>query len=177
LLLLVAIAVKMTSRGPVFFRQQRDGLNSQAFAMYKFRTMWADAGDNSGITQTTKGDRRITPVGRFLRRTSIDELPQLLNVLKGDMSIVGPRPHVNGMLAAGIRYDVLVREYYYRLQMRPGITGWAQANGFRGETVESSSAIGRIEHDFAYIQNFSLALDLWIVLKTVRNEFLTGSGH
>jgi exopolysaccharide biosynthesis polyprenyl glycosylphosphotransferase len=177
LFVLVALATKLSSRGPVFFAQQREGLNGGLFWAYKFRTMRVDAGDPTGVAQTVRNDPRVTSVGRFLRRTSIDELPQLFNVLKGDMSLVGPRPHVPGMLAAGVPYSSLVRYYPSRHVMRPGITGWAQANGLRGVTTDAKSATARVDHDIAYIQNFSLLLDFRILLKTVVREFVTGSGH
>jgi lipopolysaccharide/colanic/teichoic acid biosynthesis glycosyltransferase len=176
LLVLTALAVKLTSEGPVFFRQQRPGLRGRPFEMLKFRTMYVNAGDASGIRQTTANDARITPIGRFLRNKSIDELPQLINVLRGDMSIVGPRPHVEGMLAGGRRYEELVPYYKLRYEMRPGLSGWAQANGFRGPTLEEEVARARIDHDLAYIQNFSLLLALKIILLTVQREFLTGNG-
>lgn len=177
LLVLVTLAVKATSAGPVFFRQQREGLHGTTFYVFKFRTMKLAEGDPSGIVQTTANDVRLTKIGGFLRRTSIDELPQLINVLRGEMSLVGPRPHVPGMLAGGVRYDELVPYYHQRYAMRPGITGWAQANGYRGETRSAAVALARIDHDMAYIHNFSLLLDANILIRTLLREFLTGSGH
>lgn len=177
LLLVVAAIIKLSSKGPVLFRQGREGRDGETFQVLKFRSMRTEDCDLSGIRQTELDDPRITPIGKFIRRTSIDELPQLVNVLLGDMSLVGPRPHVAGMLAGGKRYDVLVPYYHQRLQMRPGLTGWAQANGFRGPTTDALSATARVDHDIAYIQNFSFILDLKIVLKTVINEFFTGTGH
>jgi lipopolysaccharide/colanic/teichoic acid biosynthesis glycosyltransferase len=176
LLIATAIAVKLTSPGPVFFRQQRPGLGGRPFQMLKFRTMFVDAGDNSGIRQTTANDSRVTPLGRFLRAKSVDELPQLFNVLIGDMSIVGPRPHVDGMLAGGKPYEELVPYYRLRHYMRPGLSGWAQANGLRGPTTDAAVAKARIDHDLAYIQNFSLMLDAEIILVTIKREFFTGTG-
>ena len=176
LLILVAIAIKATSAGPVLFRQAREGYKGRLFQTYKFRTMWSDSGDLSGVSQTVSGDSRVTPIGRFLRRSSIDELPQLFNVLLGDMSLVGPRPHVPGMLAARRNYKDLVPYYDARLAMKPGITGWAQANGLRGPTDDASKAKARIDHDVAYVQNFSVWLDLKIIAMTIRSEFLSGSG-
>jgi lipopolysaccharide/colanic/teichoic acid biosynthesis glycosyltransferase len=176
LLLGTAIAVKLTSRGPVLFRQSRPGLHGKPFEMLKFRTMHVEAGDASGIAQTTANDSRLTPIGRFLRSKSIDELPQLINVFKGDMSIIGPRPHVEGMLAGGELYDELVPYYHLRHEMRPGLSGWAQANGLRGPTIDAGVAKARIDHDIAYIQNFSIALDMRIILLTLKQEFITGSG-
>lgn len=177
LLLLVAAIIKATSTGPVFFRQEREGFHGKSFNVFKFRSMRTEDCDVSGINQTVVNDPRITPIGRFIRKTSIDELPQLFNVLLGDMSLVGPRPHVAGMMAGGMRYDALVPYYDLRLQMRPGLTGWAQANGFRGPTTEVGSAIARVDHDIAYIQNFSIWLDIRIIVQTAINEFFLGSGH
>jgi lipopolysaccharide/colanic/teichoic acid biosynthesis glycosyltransferase len=144
--------------------------------MLKFRTMYDDHADPTGQAQTRPDDERITPVGRLLRRTSIDELPQLINVITGDMSLVGPRPHVAGMLAAGIDYAELVPYYNLRHTMRPGLSGWAQANGLRGPTDSAEIARARIDHDIAYIQNFSIWLDLKIIWLTLVKEFVTGSG-
>ena len=174
---LVAMAIKLTSSGPVFFHQQREGLNGRAFGVFKFRTMKVEECDVSGVAHTTAGDSRVTRVGSFLRRTSIDELPQLINVLRGEMSLVGPRPHVPGMLVNGIPYAQLVGYYNYRHRVLPGITGWAQANGFRGEASGLPAATERVAHDVAYIQNYSLWLDLVILYRTVRREFLTGTGR
>jgi lipopolysaccharide/colanic/teichoic acid biosynthesis glycosyltransferase len=176
LLLGTAIAIKLTSKGPVFFRQARPGLHGEPFEMLKFRTMYEDAGDATGIKQTMANDTRVTPIGRFLRAKSIDELPQLINVLKGDMSIIGPRPHVEGMLAGGMRYEELVPYYHLRHEVRPGLSGWAQANGFRGPTIDAEVAKARIDHDIAYIQNVTLALDFFIIARTIKREFFTGSG-
>lgn len=176
LFLLIAVAIKFNSPGPVFFVQQREGLNGKMFGVLKFRTMRAEDADQSGVLQTSVGDRRVTRVGQFLRRTSVDELPQLINVLRGEMSLVGPRPHVPGMLANGVPYGKLVPYYALRHQIKPGITGWAQANGLRGETVSAHLASQRIEHDIAYIQNFSIVLDVVILVMTIRREFLTGNG-
>lgn len=175
MLTIVAIAIKLTDKGPVFFRQQRVGLNGSSFEIYKFRSMYADRGDSSGIIQTVANDTRVTPIGRFLRRTSIDELPQLINVLRGEMSLVGPRPHVAGMIAAGVPYEELSPDYAYRYLMRPGITGWAQCNRFRGTTVHETQALSRLGHDIAYIQNYSLMLDLKVIWLTLRQEFISGS--
>jgi lipopolysaccharide/colanic/teichoic acid biosynthesis glycosyltransferase len=176
LLVLTALAIKLTSKGPVFFRQHRPGLNGRPFEMLKFRTMFTDAGDASGIKQTEVNDARITPLGKFLRAKSIDELPQLINVLRGDMSIIGPRPHVAGMLAAGMRYEELVPYYHLRHMVRPGLSGWAQANGLRGPTTDAVVARARIDHDIAYIQNLTVLLDIRIIVQTLQREFFTGSG-
>lgn len=177
LLAITAICVKLTDRGPVFFRQTRVGREGKAFEILKFRSMHWDRCDISGVAQTVAKDHRVTPIGSFIRRTSIDELPQLINVLTGDMSLVGPRPHVRGMLAAGIPYEKLVPQYDFRHEMRPGLTGWAQCNGLRGPTVDPNKALQRVGHDFAYIQNFSLWLDAKILLKTIATELLSSTAH
>jgi lipopolysaccharide/colanic/teichoic acid biosynthesis glycosyltransferase len=176
LLLGVAAAIKLSSKGPVLFRQERVGRDGRPFMILKYRTMFADKCDASGVAQTRTGDQRITPLGQFLRRTSIDELPQLINVLMGDMSLVGPRPHVAGMLAGGKQFEELVPYYDMRYVMRPGLTGWAQANGLRGPTVDPVVATKRIDHDIAYIQNYSVLLDVKIIFITLQREFLSGSG-
>ena len=172
----ITLLVCISTRGSVLFTQVRTGLGGKSFQAYKFRTMHADLGDPTGRRQTQRGDRRVTAIGHFLRRYSIDELPQLINVLRGDMSIIGPRPHVPGMLAAGISYEQLVPYYPLRYVMKPGLSGWAQAHGFRGPTDDPLLASARIDHDIAYIQNFSLLLDLRIILLTLRSQLITGSG-
>ena len=129
-----------------------------------------------GVRQTVQGDSRVTPIGRILRKTSLDEIPQLINVLKGDMSLVGPRPHVPGMLAAELAYEDLVPYYFQRHCARPGITGLAQVSGCRGSTVEPNRAISRIDYDLHYIEKWSLRMDIMIIVRTVRREFLSGSG-
>jgi exopolysaccharide biosynthesis polyprenyl glycosylphosphotransferase len=175
-ILIIAVTIKVTSPGPVLFRQRRYGLNSQTFEIYKFRTMYVDAADHSGVRQTRDGDPRVTPLGRLLRRSSLDELPQLWNVLKGDMSLVGPRPHVPGMLGGGMLYEELVPYYFDRHRMRVGITGLAQVNGLRGSTEDPFVARARIDHDLEYIKNWSLLLDVKILIVTARREFLSGNG-
>ncbi len=172
----VAIVIRMTSPGPALFRQKRDGVNGDVISVFKFRSMYTDMGDATGVQQTRKGDARITPIGRFIRKTSIDELPQLINVIRGDMSLVGPRPHPIGMVAGGKAYDQLVPYYHARHSMKPGITGWAQANGLRGPTDDAVTARARIDHDIAYVQNFSILLDIKVILRTLRREFISGSG-
>lgn len=176
LLIAVAVAIKATSPGPVFFTQYRYGYRNRFFKIYKFRSMRTDAGDKRGITQTVEGDARVTRIGKVLRKTSLDEIPQLINVLKGDMSLVGPRPHVPGMLAANKLYEDLVPYYFQRHSARPGITGLAQISGCRGSTVESSRAISRIDHDLDYIERWSMRMDIMIIVQTVRREFLSGTG-
>jgi lipopolysaccharide/colanic/teichoic acid biosynthesis glycosyltransferase len=173
---ITALAIKLTSKGPVLFTQKRVGLNNNAFEVYKFRTMYVERQDLSGVQQTMADDARITLVGRLLRRTSVDEVPQIINILKGEMSFVGPRPHVAGMLAGGLPYEELVPYYDLRHAMKPGLTGWAQANGLRGPTIDPIRARQRVDHDIAYIQNFSLWLDLVIMARTAWREFITGTG-
>jgi len=177
LLTLVAVAIVFDSPGPVFFRQPREGKNGKSFVALKFRSMRHDRCDLSGVQQTVAGDSRVTKVGKILRRTSIDELPQLFNVLRGDMSLVGPRPHVSGMLAGGVSYRELVPYYDLRLLVTPGLTGWAQANGFRGPTDDAKTARERIDHDLAYIRSFSLVLDIKVLLLTLQREVFGGTGH
>ena len=177
LLLLVALVIRLTDNGPALFRQERVGLDGRTFRIFKFRSMYTDLGDITGVAQTQAGDPRVTPIGRFIRKTSIDELPQLLNVLNGEMSLVGPRPHVAGMMAAGMPYEQLTRHYDFRNLMRPGITGWAQCNKLRGSTADEAKAMSRVGHDIAYIQNYSLALDAKVIFRTIQREFLSGSAH
>ena len=177
LLAIVGLAIVLESRGSVFFLQEREGKEGKPFIAIKFRSMRRDHADVTGIKQTTHGDVRVTKVGRFIRRTSIDELPQLLNVLRGDMSLVGPRPHVKGMLAGGRDYRALVPYYELRLHVMPGLTGLAQANGLRGPTADADLALRRIDYDLDYIENFSIFLDIKIILQTLKREFLGGSGH
>lgn len=167
LLLALAAAIVMTDGGPVLFRQKRLGLHGAPFQILKFRSMHVARCDPSGVKQVAVNDTRLTPIGAFMRRTSVDELPQLFNVLKGEMSLVGPRPHVPGMLAGGFPYAELVPHYGFRHSMRPGVTGWAQCHGLRGPTLDPRRAISRIGHDIAYVQNFSLWLDLKIMLRTM----------
>lgn len=176
LFIAIAIAIKVTSSGPVLFRQKRYGRRNRRFRIYKFRTMRMGETDLTGVRQTTMNDPRITSIGRILRHTSLDELPQLLNVLKGDMSLVGPRPHVPGMLAADMLYEDLVPYYFQRHTVRPGITGLAQVSGCRGSTREANAAISRIDLDLEYIERWSFWLDVRIIFHTVRREFISGSG-
>jgi len=176
LLIAVALAIKLSSPGPILFRQQREGLRGAPIVVYKFRTMYSETCDLSGIIQTTHNDPRVTPFGLFLRRASIDELPQLFNVLKGEMSLIGPRPHAFNMLAAGVLYTELVPYYRYRQLMKPGLSGWAQANGYRGPTNDPQKAQMRVDHDIAYVQNFSLWLDLRTIGMTIAREITGGTG-
>jgi putative colanic acid biosynthesis UDP-glucose lipid carrier transferase len=163
LLLLIAALVKISSPGPVLFRQRRYGLNGEEIVVYKFRTMRV-CEDGPSVTQAMRYDRRITAVGRYLRRTSLDELPQLFNVLVGNMSFVGPRPHA---IAHNEQYRMLINGYMIRHKVRPGITGWAQINGFRGETATLDKMRQRVEYDLEYLRNWSLWLDFKIIAKTI----------
>jgi putative colanic acid biosynthesis UDP-glucose lipid carrier transferase len=167
LLLIVAVAVKLSSPGPVIFRQRRYGLDGKQILVYKFRSMTVTE-DGSSVQQATKNDNRITPLGAILRKTSIDELPQFINVLQGRMSIVGPRPHA---VAHNEMYRKLIKGYMVRHKVKPGITGWAQVNGYRGETDTLDKMEGRIEYDLDYLRNWSLWLDLYIIAKTIRLVF------
>jgi Undecaprenyl-phosphate glucose phosphotransferase len=166
LLLAVSLAVKLDSPGPVLFRQPRAGFNGRTFVVWKFRTMYAHTRDDLAVKQTSRGDSRVTRVGGFLRRTSIDELPQLFNVLNGDMAIVGPRPHPLGMTAVGLPLHEAIEEYAARHRLKPGITGWAQINGNRGEVDSIEKLQRRVALDCHYIENWSLGFDLWIILRT-----------
>ena len=163
-LLATAVCVKLTSPGPVFFRQERHGWNGEKFTIYKFRSMAIHQETEGKLTQATRDDSRVTAVGRFIRRTSIDELPQLINVLNGSMSIVGPRPHA---IAHNMLYGEKIKSYMRRHRVKPGLTGLAQVNGYRGETRNLEDMQGRIQYDLAYINNWSLWLDIKIILKTV----------
>ena len=163
LMLCIALAIKLTSPGPAVFKQRRYGLNGEEITVYKFRSMTVSE-DGARIEQAQKDDPRITRIGAFLRRTSLDELPQFINVLQGRMSIVGPRPHA---VAHNELYRKIIRGYMLRHKVKPGITGWAQVNGFRGETKELEKMQARIEHDLHYLQNWSIWLDLWIIMRTV----------
>jgi exopolysaccharide biosynthesis polyprenyl glycosylphosphotransferase len=176
LFLAIAIAIKLTSPGPVFFTQYRYGRRNRRFRIVKFRTMHVRLSDASGVKQTVANDPRVTMVGRVLRRTSLDELPQLINVVAGDMSLVGPRPHVPGMQAASLRYEDLVPYYFQRHSIRPGITGWAQVNGYRGSTAAADAAVSRVDYDLEYIERWSLWLDIKIIWQTIRHEFFFGHG-
>ena len=167
LLLAVAVAVKLDSKGPVFFRQKRYGFNNEPVEVFKFRSMYTDTLDFTASKQVTRGDPRVTRVGRFIRKTSMDELPQLFNVVfKGNLSLVGPRPHAVHAKAADRQYDDVVDGYFARHRVKPGITGWAQINGWRGETDTPIKIQRRVEHDLAYIENWSLFFDMYILLIT-----------
>ena len=169
LLLLTAVAIKLTSPGPIIFKQKRFGFNNREIMVWKFRSMYVDRQDVSGAARTTKGDARVTPVGRLIRKLSIDELPQLWNVLRGEMSIVGPRPHATHMKVGDHYYFDAVRGYAARHRVKPGITGLAQVRGLRGEIQTIERAKRRVELDRYYIDHWSLGLDLRIMVETVVN--------
>jgi lipopolysaccharide/colanic/teichoic acid biosynthesis glycosyltransferase len=150
----------------VLFRQKRYGFNNELIEVYKFRSMYTDMSDANASQLVTKGDPRVTKVGRFIRKTSLDELPQLLNVLNGSLSLVGPRPHALQAKADNRLYNDVVDGYFARHKVKPGITGWAQINGWRGETDTEDKIQKRVEHDLYYIDNWSVFLDVYILLKT-----------
>jgi Undecaprenyl-phosphate glucose phosphotransferase len=164
LLALIALGVRLSSPGPILFRQKRHGLDGRVIEVWKFRSMRVHAEEDGKVTQATRHDSRITPFGRLLRRTSLDELPQFFNVLQGTMSIVGPRPHA---IAHNHQYKAIVQNYMQRHRVKPGITGWAQVNGLRGETDSVEKMKARVEYDLYYLQNWSLWLDLRIIAMTV----------
>ncbi|WP_269509763.1 undecaprenyl-phosphate glucose phosphotransferase [Burkholderia sp. IMCC1007] len=174
LMVVIAIAVKLSSRGPVFFKQYRKGADGRKFQILKFRTMRVHVEQAGVVTQATKSDSRITRVGRFLRRTSLDELPQFLNVLRGEMSVVGPRPHA---IEHDRLYQKVVDGYIHRYRIKPGITGWAQVNGYRGETDRLEKMQKRVEYDLYYLRNWSFALDMRIVLATVAKGLVNANAY
>ena len=167
LLLVIAGAVKLSSPGPVLFRQRRNGLDGEEIVVYKFRTM-RTAEDGAAVRQASRSDPRVTRIGAFLRKTSLDELPQFINVVQGRMSIVGPRPHA---VAHNEQYRRLIKAYMVRHKVRPGITGWAQIHGHRGETDTIDKMAARIEFDLEYLRNWSLGLDLQIIARTIKLVF------
>jgi len=166
LMVLTAIAIKLDSKGPVFFRQIRHGFNNEEVEILKFRSLHHDRGDSTGIDVVTKGDTRVTRVGRIIRKTSIDELPQLFNVLRGNLSLVGPRPHVVNAQTGKRLWTEVVDGYFARHKVKPGVTGWAQINGWRGEVDEDEKIRERVNHDLYYIENWSVMLDLYILFIT-----------
>jgi Undecaprenyl-phosphate glucose phosphotransferase len=166
-MLATALAVRLDSPGPVLFRQRRHGFNNEEILVWKFRSMRSDATDAAGARQVSAGDPRVTRVGRFIRKTSLDELPQLINVLQGRMSLVGPRPHPVGMKTAGQDSARLVAEYAWRHRIKPGITGWAQINGSRGPVDTAEQVRRRVELDVDYIERQSFAFDLFILVMTL----------
>ncbi len=173
LMLAVAIGVKLSSPGPVIFRQKRNGLDGEEITVYKFRSM-TTMDDGAVVKQATRDDPRITPFGAFIRRNSLDELPQFFNVLHGSMSIVGPRPHA---VAHNEMYRQLIKAYMVRHKVKPGITGWAQVNGHRGETETIEKMQARVEYDLEYLRNWTLGLDLVIILRTIKTVFYDKKAH
>jgi putative colanic acid biosynthesis UDP-glucose lipid carrier transferase len=173
LLLAIAIGIRLSSPGPVLFRQRRNGLDGEEIVVYKFRSMRSQD-DGPVVRQATRDDPRITPFGAFLRRTSLDELPQFINVLQGRMSIVGPRPHA---VAHNEQYRQLIKAYMVRHKVKPGITGWAQINGHRGETDTIEKMRSRVEYDLEYLRNWSLGLDLQIIARTIKLVFFDRNAY
>jgi Undecaprenyl-phosphate glucose phosphotransferase len=172
--LLIALAIKLDSRGPVLFRQQRFGFNNNPINVLKFRTMYVDRPPEQGVPQATRDDPRVTRIGRILRRTSLDELPQLWNVLKGEMSLVGPRPHA---VDHNYKYAAMIDEYLGRHRMKPGMTGWAQVNGLRGETQTVEQMRARVQYDLSYIDNWSLWFDMRILFLTLFVGFVSRKAY
>jgi Undecaprenyl-phosphate glucose phosphotransferase len=177
LLVMVAIAIKLDSPGPIFFLQDREGFNNHRFRIWKFRSMRADRCEGDGITQARKGDARVTRVGKLIRKTSIDELPQLFNVMRGEMSLVGPRPHAPSTKAGDRVFSDVVSHYAARHKVKPGMTGWAQVNGWRGETDTEDKLLKRLEHDLYYIENWSVMLDFYIMLRTIATLFFQRTAY
>jgi lipopolysaccharide/colanic/teichoic acid biosynthesis glycosyltransferase len=175
-LLLIAVMIRLESPGSPFFSQLRYGQHGKKIRIYKFRSMRADLCDPSGVAQTVENDPRVTRFGAFLRKSNLDEIPQLWNVLIGDMALVGPRCHAIGMLAGGVLYEDLVPGYHKRHVMRPGLTGLAQMRGLRGPTDKPSKARARINADLHYIENYSFMLDIRILVGTLWSEMNGGKG-
>jgi len=171
LMLAIALMIKLDTPGPVLFRQKRYGFNNQLIEVFKFRSMYTHMTDANAEQLTRRNDPRITRIGAFLRRTSLDELPQFLNVVRGEMSIVGPRPHATAAKAGSLLYQEAVKYYDARHRVKPGITGWAQVNGWRGETDTVEQIRKRVEHDLYYIENWSILLDLRIIVRTILGGF------
>jgi len=179
LLALIAILIRLESRGPALFKQKRYGFNNEEFTVYKFRSMRMEAAQPSDtpgatVTQATRRDPRVTWLGNILRRTSLDELPQLLNVLRGEMSLVGPRPHA---VAHNEQFGALIDEYFARHRVKPGITGWAQINGLRGETDTPEKMRRRVEYDLYYIDNWSILFDIRILFLTIFVGFVNKNAY
>lgn len=176
LFLAIAAAIKWESNGPVFFTQNRWGRGGRLIRIFKFRSMRNDACDVTGVAQTRVNDPRVTRIGALLRKTNIDELPQLINILLGDMSLVGPRCHVPGMLAGGVLYEELVKDYHIRHLVRPGLTGLAQMRGYRGPTDREDLARARVSSDIEYIREFNVWMDIRILAGTLVKEIRGGTG-
>jgi len=173
ILLLITISIKATSKGPIIFKQKRGGINNKEIVIYKFRSM-STQDNGSIIKQATKNDARITPIGKFLRKTSLDELPQFINVIQGKISIVGPRPHA---VAHDLEYGNLIPEYNQRFLVKPGITGLAQINGWRGETDTLEKMQKRVDMDLDYINNWTLWLDIKIIFITIWKGFSSKNSY
>lgn len=177
LMLLTALAIKLDSRGPVLFRQKRYGFNNEVINVLKFRSMYHDMADPEARVVVTRGDPRVTRVGRFIRKASIDELPQLINVLRGDLSLVGPRPHAVNAHTGERLWDDVVDGYFARHRVKPGVTGWAQVNGWRGEVDTPEKIQQRVAYDLYYIENWSVLLDLYILLLTPIRLFTSENAY
>lgn len=177
LLAVIALWIKIDSPGPVFFKQRRHGFNNKPIAVYKFRSMYADKCDPTAVKQVRKGDSRVTKVGRFIRRASIDELPQFWNVLRGELSLVGPRPHAISARTGDIIYEDIAQAYSARHKVKPGVTGWAQINGYRGEMNSSEKIAKRVEYDLFYIEHWSLWFDFKIMMLTPWSLVTTKSAY
>ncbi len=173
ILLLLAIGVKLSSPGPIIYKQKRNGLDGEEIVIYKFRSMRMSH-ETARVQQATKGDPRVTPFGAFMRKQSLDELPQFINVIQGNMSIVGPRPHA---VSHNEEYRNLIRTFMIRHKVKPGITGWAQINGCRGETDSVEKMQARVEYDLEYLRNWSLGFDLQIIIKTIRLVFFDRNAY
>lgn len=176
-MIITAIAIKLESKGPILFRQKRHGFNNELIEIYKFRSMYTDRTDANAAKLVTRDDPRVTRVGRFIRKTSIDELPQLFNVLKGQLSVVGPRPHALQAKADNKLYYEAVEGYFARHRVKPGITGWAQINGWRGETDTIDKIMQRVNHDLYYIENWSILLDIYILVMTPIRLFTSKNAY
>jgi lipopolysaccharide/colanic/teichoic acid biosynthesis glycosyltransferase len=176
-MLLIALAIRLDTPGPILFRQRRTGIANLPFETLKFRTMQHRAGRLGTLRQTCRHDPRVTRVGAVLRRTSLDELPQLFNVLRGEMSLVGPRPHAPGTCAGGKPFELVTPSYPARHEVRPGMTGLAQVRGLRGETETEEKLLRRVKADLEYIENWSLWLDLTILMRTAKTVFGTPNAY
>ena len=163
----VAVAIRLDSRGPIFFRQRRHGYMNEEIVVWKFRSMRVEASDYSAARQVSADDDRVTRVGRFIRKTSLDELPQIFNIISGEMSIVGPRPHAIGMLSGGAEASKLVESYAHRHRIKPGLTGWAAVNGSRGPVNTAEDVRRRVALDLDYVERQSFWMDIAIILRTV----------
>ena len=176
-MLAIALAIRLETPGPALFRQRRIGFANVGFDMWKFRTMHEHASEPGRLMQATRHDKRVTRVGVVLRQLSLDELPQLLNVLRGDMSLVGPRPHAPGTCAGGKPFEMVTPHYPARHRVRPGMTGLAQVRGWRGETETEDKLLRRVESDLEYIDNWSLWLDFVILARTVTSVFAARNAY